>query len=268
MRAEFDYISANDNTEIQDDQNDFESQYCVNYIWIGKTADPAEKSLCSVPLKLLDKAYENARQYPKAKFLIWVDKSMIDPLSDFFVLSHGYLSAPENIEFRNLREVETINELDFFNKGCDEDIERFRKANIWGRVDLARLLVLQHQLLDEPDLFQLYTDFDIPNVKLNDPKMHAAMQERGVFVGTDSQELLENGYLCFAQGEGQRFLEGPLLDKTKKSVLEFGQNGWSALRTVFNQEFGIDRYKYTAVRQPQCGYIVPDVQKYKDWGLN
>ncbi len=246
---------------------EIKEQYKVHYVWINSNNDVPEGCLCTVPLHYLDHVYKNAIKYPSALFTVWVDKSMIDLRSDFFVMSHGYLAAPNNVEFRNLRDIQAISDLAFFNEDCSDDIYQGRKLNIWGRVDLARLYVLEQALNDEPDFYHLYVDFDIIDINIYDPKMYRALATEGIFIGQDPNGRIENGYMCVGKGHGQTYLSTTLIPDTVVHVTEYECNGWVSLVNTFNEPW-FDTESLSGQRQEASGYVLPVPDCYKNWGLN
>tara|TARA_R110002126_G_scaffold13118_3_gene56541 strand:- start:57773 stop:58594 length:822 start_codon:yes stop_codon:yes gene_type:complete len=248
----------------------FDASYEVNYVWINdQKQEPNEGgAACSMPLKLLDRVFNNANKYPDAQYNIWVDRDLMDPLSHFFIVSHAYLASANNVKFRSLRDVAKINEYD--------DIFGEKKPkHIWARVDLARILVLEHQLKENPDplRLQLYSDFDVKDLKLRCKHMKNTLNRHGMFFGRTLgvSAMLENGYMCFGQN-GRDFLEGKLLPKTMEAV-HADNNGWKAL--VKTHESLIKDYNFfyrtrmvSGPRQESTKYEVPDNPFYISCGLN
>jgi hypothetical protein len=257
----------------------YDDRYAVNYVWINKdcpaelkakkrSGGDAKQPSCSMPLNLLDKAYENAKRYPAADFTIWYDKAMMDPLSEFFIISHGYLNAPSNVVFRNLRTLDAYDALDVFSV--------YEPKDIWARVDLARLLVLQHGLSQaETRDYQLYSDFDVEDVGLNSTRMQCSLRDEGLFLGaTIEHNMLENGYMCFDKNAGAAYLEGRLIPATLDSSNR-NENGWRVYLSVFRawaEERGYknqyQKLKLVGRRQLSTGYELPEDKNYTQCGLN
>ncbi len=243
------------------------SRYHVNYVWINRQAGPLEDVACSVPLRYLDIAYENARKYPKAQFTIWMDRALLDPRTAFFLASHAYFDAPDNLNFADLRDISVYAQSEVY------DVEK--PKDIWARVDLARLLVLSHQLNDADNKadFQLYTDFDVPDVKLDCQRMYRILNHHGLFVGmTLKYDILENGYLSFNKTAGKEFLEKDLLPRTMNAA-KAGLDGYKPLvktlhSWMLSQGFWYFRGRVSAPRQEMMGYVVPENPIYKDHKLN
>ncbi len=243
------------------------ARYHVNYVWINEDEGAKDGVSCAVPLRYMDIAYENAIKYPQAQFTIWLDHALFDPMTHFMMMSHGYLNAPSNVEFKNLRDIKAYAQCDVY------DIEK--PKNIWARVDLARLLVLQHQLSDENNKadYQIYSDFDVPDVRLDCDRMFSIMHKHGLFVGeTLKYNILENGYLGFDKDQGRDFLESRLLPRAINSA-KAGLDGYKPLYKTLHswmvdQGFWYFRGRVCAPRQEVMGYKVPDNPVYTDNKIN
>ena len=257
----------------------YDDRYAVNYVWINKDCPAGLKAKpssgcdekqpsCSVPLNHLDKAYENAKRYPAADFTIWYDKAMMDPLSEFFMISHSYLNAPSNVVFKDLRMLGTYNALDVFNV--------YEPKDIWARVDLARLLVLQHGLNQTKTRdYQLYSDFDVEDVRLNSTHMQYSLRDEGLFLGaTLEHNMLENGYMCFDKNAGAAYLKDRLIPSTLDTSNR-NENGWRVYLSVFREwaeqrgyKNQYQKLKLVGRRQLGTGYELPENENYTKCGLN
>ncbi len=243
------------------------ARYHVNYVWVNRDKGAQEDAACSVPLRYLDMAYKNARKYPDAKFTIWFDYALFDDKTNFFIASHQYFTAPKNVQFKNLRDIERY--------AASEVYDVDRPKDIWARVDLARLLVLQHQLNDTDNKadYQLYSDFDVPDVKLDCGRMYSILHKYGLFIGkTLKHNIVENGYLCFDRQDGKDFLEQRLLPRTTNSA-KAGLDGYLPLMKVLQgwmmeQGFWYYNGRVSAPRQEMMGYKVPEDPFYKNHKIN
>jgi hypothetical protein len=172
------------------------------------------------------------------------------------------------VTFRNLRDVAKIKEYD--------DIFGAEKPkHIWARVDLARLLVLEHQLKEgnNSKRLQLYSDFDVEDLKLRCKHMKNALSRHGMYFGRTLgvSGMLENGYMCFGQ-DGRDFLENKLIPKTVEAALA-DNNGWRTL--VQTHQDWVEDYNVfyrtrmvSGPRQESTKYKVPDNPFYTSCGLN
>jgi hypothetical protein len=257
----------------------YDDRYAVNYVWINKdcparpkakppSGGDAKQPSCSVPLNLLDKAYENAKRYPAADFTIWYDKAMMDPLSEFFMISHSYLNAPANVEFKDLRTLDAYEALGVFSVSQPKDI--------WARVDLARLLVLQHGLSQAGTQdYQLYSDFDVEDLCLNSTRMQCSLKDEGLFLGaTIEHNMLENGYMCFDRNAGAAYLKDRLIPATLDTSNQ-NENGWRIYLSVFREwaeergyKNSFQKLKLVGKRQLGNGYELPENKNYTKCGLN
>lgn len=166
----------------------------LNYVWINKQslnlAGPQREEetgvQCGIPLNYFDKAYGNARLYPDTEVHVWVDDLLLDGQSRFFLQSHAYLNAPENVTFRDLREIPAY--------AAHPSFAENSATNIWNRVDLARFMVLSHQL-ENPERDQVfYADFDIDDADLDNPKTKERLDDMGMaFAELEKGEMLGHG---------------------------------------------------------------------------
>lgn len=156
------------------------SDRVLNYVWLNRESlrNPPENScedpehLCGIPLNYFDKAYANARRYPDTNVKIWVDQALLDDSSRFFVQSHAYLNAPENVTFHDLRDIPAYAAHPAYAVGS--------KVQIWNKVDLARFLVISHELENPARKQVFYSDFDIDDAALDNPKTQEKLQDAGM----------------------------------------------------------------------------------------
>ena len=155
----------------------------------------------------------------------------------------NYIAAngSPNIRVRNLDEIPRFREL----KGSILDHKRdvatlrsippeertFEHENIWGRVDLARLLVIDYVLNASSCRDVIYSDFDASDVSLNNPKAQSLLDKHGMLFGlapsssTGIFEILENGYMAFRRDRMDMSLFKKILHETEKEVSQ-GYNGY------------------------------------------
>ena len=248
----------------------------INYVWINKEMDSGDrKAMCSVSFKHIDCAYKNARKYPDARVKIWIDYRFLDERSKECLQNHHDMFAPKNVEFCDLNDIESYRENETFKPGTTKDI--------WGRVDLARLIVLDHVLKNEPEPHVFYADFDVPDMKIEDARR--LMDTHGLALGTTGAEhgplgrillsdhdLLENGYFAFKKSEnGAGFLK----DLLAKTFERYGQdpNGYYAFRNLareWAEKHAIGDKKNLAVRSVlyAMGYKIPDNRRYRRLNWN
>lgn len=202
----------------------------MNYVWVNErpVKGEADSPLCGVPLSHLDMAYKNAASYPQAQFNIWIDFARLDDMSRFFVHSHGYLAKRENVTIRDLNDIPRYQTL---NETPDHALP------IWMQVDLARLLVLSHQLDESGARNIFYADFDVDDVALDCPHAARKLHLYGMCFGrTFSSKRLENGYIAFQRGRGSEFLNEEMIPQTMLAA-GYGYNGYDALRSSLHSHW-------------------------------
>lgn len=250
----------------------------VNYVWINKEADRKDReAACSVSLKNVDGAYDNARRYPGARFKVWFDFALLDERSRGCLRDHYERFAPGNVTLCDLNEIPQYRDSEIFTPGT--------ARSLWARVDLARVVVLDFVLQAEPEKYALYSDFDVKDISLRDAKVKMdeyglalatiAIQDNAVckYTVTTSCGPLENSYFGFSRDErGQAYLKN-LLSATLTDA-QSNQNGFCALVNSFS--------KWSAKRHPgklavefivprilnSQNYKIPDKDIYREWGWN
>lgn len=258
----------------------------LNYVWVNREPyiSGVDDALCGVPLHHIDRAITNARYYRETPVSIWLDNDLLDDASLHMVASHVYIQDVKNIRIRNLRDIPSYREnadlFDWQRSSANLDdyngISKDDKHNIWGRVDLARLLAVRHAL-DEGAQYALYADFDNDDVSLNGPEMLDILKKHnmvfGVTTSNGKREIFENSYFAFGQQRSDiRFLDR-MIDSTIEDVSK-GVNGYGAYyMAIFNYalEHGIEdemvELGYPAVVHPM-GYKIPQPKLYVDEGIN
>lgn len=257
----------------------------LNYVWINKERfEPkAEGPLCGVPLNMVDKAIQNAKNYPKASVNLWVDASLLDDASMTLLVSHIYIAGAANIKVRDLAEISGFVKCKpLFDPAFLPDksdifsIQPQRYGdNIWGRVDLARVMAI-HQSLAEGAKYAFYADFDIEETFLDDPMMHRVLMQYDMVFGAtrDRQPIIENSYFGFASAPHILNALGQLVVDTARDVSR-GYNGYESYYRMarefaksqgFEEDF-IKHLGFPAVGHPM-GYRIPKKELYAELGLN
>lgn len=204
----------------------------LNYVWINKEKfEPcAERPTCGVPLHYIDKAVHNALLYSDIQVDIWLDFNLLDKQSIETVRDH--VSKVKNIKIRNLQDIESYQKSNLFDpdrslpegfsyKGDDEG----ERQSIWGRVDLARLMVIRHCLENTAAKDIFYSDFDADDTKLNSPRVSYNLKKFGMVFGSSKRNIIENGYMGFRRTNMDGNFFDTLLDSTERYVAE-GYNGY------------------------------------------
>ncbi len=230
----------------------------LNYVWINQKAAKPDKDgvLCHVPLHYLDNAFVNAKENPRTDVIIWLDHKLLDPTSLFFVQSHAYYNAPSNISFRDLNEIPRYKKWGAFNPN----------QNIWKRVDLARLLVMDHSFIQTDAEQVFYSDFDITNIKIAAGFLQKRLRHFGFIVGKTNSGVVENSFFGFTREKGLATLRHNLLPMTRQSV-RTAENGYPAFRVWVKLSSITKNRKICAVKVPCSGYVMPKPKLYKDYKI-
>lgn len=248
----------------------------VNYVWINAkpfVPSGAGDALCGVPLSALDKAYDNARRYPEAKFIVWIDYSRMDPLSRFWVESHLYSMGSDNVELRDLSLLPAYKKV--------SDALGPAETSTVKRPDLARLHVMRECLNTLDKEYVMYCDLDAEDARIGCKKSNKILARHGM-VHTNVKSLnwpskdkiLGLGYMIFRKDVGTAFLDD-LIPIAEKSVIDNTNYGiYFALKEALHiwAEKNPDR-KINDVIHPETllhpiGYDIPDKKIYLETGIN
>ncbi len=226
----------------------------VNYVWISKEGVKAGEP--PVPLLSLERAFQNARRYPDAPFVVWVDQNALcgqgkKSLRDIF-----NAHAPDNMVLHDLQDIP-------FYRSCT--LFHGNQTDIWGKVDLARLVAMEHCFSTVPQQTIIYSDFDVDDVALNNPEVLSRLEKYGMVFGASEQDYLENGYMGFDK-KGATFLIERLIPATIINV-RTGKDGYAAMmgelqdlakENGFNKyDLGVEMlhpYKYKIEGEPKLDY--------------
>lgn len=205
----------------------------LNYIWISPNISKTiPQSLCSVPLHYMDMAFQNAQRYPDASFRIWFDFSLLDASSIYFVKSHFSIFAPENITLHDLSDrksgIPFYRDEKYFAPNMDRD-----NSGIWARVDLARLVVLQHCFQTTPAENVFYADFDTDDVDLDKRRVRSRLNKYGVVVARTRKDCFENNFIGLRRDPGMRLLAEKFIPQTIELFAQ--KNGYVAFLRVMNE---------------------------------
>jgi len=180
---------------------------CVlNYLWLNPQRPIANNAPHGgVPPEALERMFENARRYPQARVILWLEGEY-----DFM--------RPDNVELRNITPQllnKNMYERDGYMYSSPQVFPAFfssnNPGNIWSRVDMARLLMLRHCFETMPVQDVFYADFDTADVKLDAPEVLKFLDKDGFVLAKTTGGMLENGYFGLRRGEGEVFLNKCLL---------------------------------------------------------
>jgi hypothetical protein len=284
-RAFFNKDQASDPAKFVDEQG-LRTDRVLNYVWINEKTAPEPShsdALSTVPLHALDNVFQNARLYPDTKINIWVDDMLLNNTTRFFLTSQMHLSAPDNVQLRNLSEIKKYREWSITKFGCFP--EHFL-SDVYVRSDLSRFLVLQHCMQTENWQTIFYADMDMPDVDLDNVKTQKVLDKHQIAFTSathlvdDEGEILSHGYIAVKCGG-----EDHILDRIVKSMaLSVAYNTYpfsslynylraDTMRRTRDQNIveryfdkGIESY-ITNVPIPPIGYKMPVPKEYTEYDL-
>lgn len=212
----------------------------LNYIWISNRDhyDPERTSSGSpVPAEYLNNAFQNARENPEVTTLLWCDYSLLSEAERTFLETHP--DKPETFSFRDLNQIPSYGKTALFGKTNDEIRLRAGKgpdapsARIWQKVDLVRLLVLEHLFKTTGAKNVFYSDLDIINPQLTSSFAVQALKKHGMIVNMYGREglapkpFLENQFMAFSRSR-EKDVSEKLIPAVRKSYQDGHKNGWVA----------------------------------------
>ncbi|MDD4616602.1 MAG: hypothetical protein PHW76_05745 [Alphaproteobacteria bacterium] len=145
----------------------------VNYIWLCNSDyyNPENFSSTSpVPAEYINNADIMAQKNPETSINIWVNLGEMSD-RDIVYISRLAEALPKNCYVRDLNEIPAFKTDPIFAE----------KSNlaIWGKVDLARLYVIDHVLSDERTDTAYYSDFGIPVKDLSSDEITEKLAKKG-----------------------------------------------------------------------------------------
>ncbi|MCD8496642.1 MAG: hypothetical protein LRZ85_00250 [Alphaproteobacteria bacterium] len=247
----------------------------VNYLWINAVPYAASgpgDSLCGVPLNALDKAYDNACRYPDTKFILWVDYSRMDQMSRFWVESHHYVTAPGNIELRDLSKLPAY---------TDASARLADDKSTTRRPDLARLHVMQECLKTMKDkTYAMYCDLDVEDVRIGCPKSQRILAQHGMVHSyirslhePKREKILGLGYLLFRNDVGPNFLDRLIRQAEHNVITGQAPDICPSLHKMIGEWLAKTRHTLDDVIHPDTllhpiGYDIPHDPFYEECGIN
>jgi|GEM_PF-2446838 len=214
-------------------------QCALNYVWISDRNyyDPSQfASRSPIPAEYLNNALCIAGQNPDVTTLIWYDPSLVTK-AETQVLEDLPLK-PANVKFMDLRDVSAYRNLPLFALPNETpNPTQNPHAVIWKKVDLARMLVLDHVFRRMKAKEAIYSDFDIIQPEVRAPELKTLLNKFGVFFskfdrdGQVDRPFVENGFMGFkhtrAPAIRRMFIRKTLEEYADGSVM----NGWLAFRS-------------------------------------
>lgn len=264
LQTHFDGRAAQPEKAARNDAPVLRTNRVLNYVWINKTPDkdlllPTDDTpLCSVPLHDLDKAYDNARKYPDTEVRIWIDETRLSDQTRFFVQSHAYLNAPDNVRIKDLNSVPGYRD--------KQDLYSDENVSIWCKVDLARFEVAAHSLRTLQAQTVFYADFDVKDVALDSAATAQSLKRyQTAFTRVPNTNIPSPGYFAASQ-EGLPVIEN-LISAMMGTIRSGGDHYQVFARSVPQFNRITLRSKFTDVRLPPENVRIPLPDIYRDSGI-
>jgi hypothetical protein len=249
----------------------------VNYLWVDaapwKSSGPGDAQ-CGVRLSAIDKAYENARKYPDAQVLMWIDFSRMDAKAQRCVQQHYADNAPDNVTLKDLSTLADYRQASVALPETDHSKTR--------RPDLARLYVMRDCLRTMPEkTYVMYCDLDVEDVRIGCPKSQRILGRHGMvhtYVTSlnkpEKGKFLGLGYMIFRRDMAGPFL-AELIPTAERHMLKDGHPGICGALTLALidwQSAGPYRSENDVIHPDTLlhpvGYIAPENPVYEALGMN
>lgn len=141
----------------------------LNYVWINAVRQPLPggkilpflpeaEVKCPIPRRYIEQARRVRDNFPDLEINIWMDAYRRSDKQGELSEAFAEVSGLKGVNFRGLREIMRYRENPLFKK--EGKVGKHSLGTIWKQVDLARLLVLQHQMTGRGGV-QIYSDFDM-----------------------------------------------------------------------------------------------------------
>ncbi|HEY8963415.1 MAG TPA: hypothetical protein VIN59_03005 [Alphaproteobacteria bacterium] len=248
----------------------------LNYLWVCHERPYALNfdAMCHVPLNAMDNVFENAKKYPDAQVCLWMNLDEMNDTTRYFVQSHFYLFAPDNVRLCNLLDIPAYRHSPMLkpNYEIPEEDGFICRPGTLAKVDLARLYVIKHcfETTSACDVF--YSDMDVKDAQLNAPRHTRCLKTFGM-VFAKTWDGIENGYMAFRRdSKGQAFLTESLIGRTEERLSK-GLGGWHALKDgldAWGKKTGIWllQWRLAVMPIPHSGKPMEWPVSYQKMGIN
>ncbi len=141
------------------------SSVTLNYVWINAVRQrrgiwPYVRAAdCPIPERYLEQVSNVRAENPEIDINIWFDVFKRGYPKGRLSQEFGVAAGLEGVCYRQLREIPSYQSNPLFKYSAYMDRQSF-EGSIWRQVDLARLLVVQHQMRTVGGT-QIYADLDI-----------------------------------------------------------------------------------------------------------
>ncbi|MEM9468879.1 MAG: hypothetical protein AAF988_01830 [Pseudomonadota bacterium] len=207
--------------------------FSLNFVWIQATRLklPCELDgpICPIPSALMANVEDIADKNPTVPVSVWVDIYGIGNHPDRVIdcIQHG-VSAP-NIVIKPLDGIPAYTVNPLFEKKSVSLSNTFDP--LWQQVDLARLYVLRHCLVEEEPTAAIYSDMDRDLTTERHFETCAllnaldTLEDQGIVVGKEwGISNPENQFIGVSKSS-LSFLTDTLIPRTAESIHQ-GKNGW------------------------------------------
>jgi hypothetical protein len=187
--------------------------------------------------RISEQRFSKRQRKSEVTTLLWCDYSLLSEAERTFLETHP--DKPETFSFRDLNQIPSYGKTALFGKTNDEIRLRAGKgpdapsARIWQKVDLVRLLVLEHLFKTTGAKNVFYSDLDIINPQLTSSFAVQALKKHGMIVNMYDREglapkpFLENQFMAFSRSR-EKDVSEKLIPAVRKSYQDGHKNGWVA----------------------------------------
>lgn len=234
-----------------------EPKRVLNYVWINvEKFEPREGGPTTGLPHYINIAIENALRYPETQTNIWMDFNLLDQGS---IDAARSLVSDAKIKICNLQDIKAYKDRSEpggvfdperqLSEDSEMSISSGRRKNIWGRVDFAKILVLEHCLkeTDAEEIF--YSDFDVPDVSVDIPEVTSRLRNHGIMTAWVGEYeygqtgRLENGYIAIGREKLDRALFNKIIERTEEEVQQ-GLDGYDGLERPL-MDWAREKYPWT-----------------------
>lgn len=216
------------------------SKSVLAFLWITSEEDSNDASpqgLSVIPVPCLNNAYRIAEETPAVQVQIWLETPPFPETASR--PASGLRPVPANVRFKNLNEIEDYRTGPLFRQA---EGSLYDGGNlIWQKVDLARLVMLDHILSTQDIDRAFYADLDIADPQVSTPRMKAILQKHGMVFAKNKRHggeyMLENQFMGFDRQALPALKD--LLEKTRRDIDANDGNGWPSLCAFVKTRFGL-----------------------------